>query len=256
MTKYATMNGAANFNHFPAKGGISSYYSPHVILGKKALNYSKHCKHNFGSYVQGFHENWPTNTQQQRTVCGIYLRPLPNSLNAHEIMNLETGKVNKVIKVTELPITDHVIKAVNAMAEERGIKSLKIENRNKIPLYPADWLAGVDNTDTDTDSTSTVEEEDDDSQDGDYHEPNTTRYEYERDVNNEDKFEPIDDEELQELLADEHAVDCRASDVEELVQENMDEEPVEEFNPINSIQDNEIAGVTEQDNEVTGVPEQ
>ena len=46
------------------------------------------------------------------------MRPLPNSLNAHEIMNLETGKVNKVIKVTELPITDHVIKAVNAMAEE------------------------------------------------------------------------------------------------------------------------------------------
>ena len=100
-------------------------------------------------------------------------------------MNLETGKVNKVIKVTELPITDHVIKAVNAMVEEQGIKSFKIESRNKIPLYPADQLAGVDTTDTD----STVEEEDDDSQDGDYHEPNTTHYEYERDVNNEDKFE-------------------------------------------------------------------
>lgn len=92
MTKYATMIAAANFNHFPAKGGVSSYYSPHVILGKKPLDYEKHCRHNFGSYVQGYHENVPTNTQHQRTVCGIYLRPVPNSLSSHEIMNLETAR--------------------------------------------------------------------------------------------------------------------------------------------------------------------
>ena len=118
MTKYATMIAAADFNYFPAKGGVSSYYSPHVILGKKPLNYKKHCQYNFGAYVQGFHENYPTNTQHQRTVCGIYFRPIPNSLSSHEMMNLETGKVNKVIKVTVLPITDHVIAAVNAMAKE------------------------------------------------------------------------------------------------------------------------------------------
>ena len=109
MTRHATMIAAANFNHFPAKGGVSSYYSPHVILGKKPLNHAKHCKHNFGSHVQGFHENNPTNTQHQRTVSGIYLRNVPSSLSSHEIVNLETDLVNKVVKVTELPITDHVI---------------------------------------------------------------------------------------------------------------------------------------------------
>ena len=140
MTQYATMIAAANFNHFPAKGGVSEHYSPHVILGKKPLNYKKHCFHNFGACVQGFHENYPTNTQQQRTVCGIYLRPVVNGMGSHEIMNLETGRVNKVIKVTELPITDHVIAVVNAMAEDQGIKKLKIESRKK---YPCILLIGL-----------------------------------------------------------------------------------------------------------------
>ena len=251
MTKYATMVAAANFNHFPAKGGVSSYYSPHVIMGKKPLNYKKHCLYNFGDYVEGFHENYPTNTQKQRAVSGIYLRPLPNSLNSHEIMNLETGLVNKVVKVTKMQITDHVIKAVNALAEEQGIKSLKIESKNKVPIMPADWIAGVD-TEEAQEENEANEVDEDDPQDRDYQEPQNTRYEYERDINNEGKFEAIDDDELAELLADEHAVDYRARDADELVSEVVDEEPVaeeqpnEESNPINSTQNDEITGVAEQ----------
>ena len=66
---------------------------------------------------------------------------------------------------------------------------------------------------TDSDSTG----DDDDSQDGDYRVPTNTPYQYERDVNNEEIFDPIDEEELEELLADENAVDHRAMDVEELI---------------------------------------
>ena len=136
------------------------------------------------------------------------------------------------------------------MAAEQGIKSLKIESRNKIPLCPADWIAGVDHTDSD--STG----DDDDSQDGDYRVPANTPYQYERDVNNEEIFDPIDEEELEEPLADENAVDHRAMDVEELIPDvveedepeaNEEEQPEEESNPINSIQENEIAGVPEPD---------
>ena len=211
MTRHATMIAAANFNHFPAKGGVSSCCSPHVILGKKPLNYAKHCKHNFGSYVQGFHENFPSNTQRQRTVSGVHLRPVANSLSAHKIMNLETGLPNRVVKVTDSPITDHVIQAVNAVAAEQGIKSLKIESRNKVPLYPADWTAGVDHTDSDSTGG------DDDSQDGDHRVPANTPCQCERDVNNEEIFDPIDEEELDEPLADENAADHRAMDVEDLI---------------------------------------
>ena len=44
----------------------------------------------------------------------------------------------------EKPVTDFVINAVESMAEEQKITSLKIQGRNKQPLFPADWLAGVD----------------------------------------------------------------------------------------------------------------
>ena len=100
-------------------------------------------------------------------------------------------------------------------------------------------------------------EENDDSQDGDYKEPKETRYEYERDLDSDERFQAIDDEELEELLADEHVVDCRKEDVEELVTEVAEEaepeeeepveETVEESNTTNSIQDTKNTGVAEQD---------
>ena len=269
MTTHATMNAAENFTHFPAKGGVSAYYSPHVILKKKQLDYNKQCKFNFGDYVQGFHENKPTNTNKERTVSAIYLRPTPNSLNCHDVMNLETGRVNKVIKVTRLPITDHVIAAVNAMAAEQGVTSLKIESRNKVPLFPADWIAGVDYEDEDLENESILLEEN--SQDGDYNARKEVRYEYERDLDNEEKFEALEDDELQELLADDYAVDARETNVTEsivtrqqaaanAVQQEQEEEEVEVeeqeeqreevenvSNPINSEED---------DVEITGVPAQ
>jgi hypothetical protein len=61
-------------------------------------------------------------------------------------MDLRTGRVITRRKVTEIPITEHVIKIVEEMAEKQGIKSLEITGRNKQPIHPADWIAGVDYT--------------------------------------------------------------------------------------------------------------
>ena len=248
MTRYAVMNAAENFTHFPAKGGVSAYYSPHMIMKKKPLDYNKHCKFNFGDYVQGFHENHPTNTNKERTVSAIYLRPTPNSLTCHDVMNLETGRVNKVIKVTQLPITDHVIAAVNAMAAEQGVKSLKIESRNKVPLLPADWIAGVDYEDTNQNNFSAWEDE---SVDGDYNAPKETRYEYERALNSSEQYVEIDEDELNAILADESAIDARLETAQELLgddtstasQETPQQANENESNPINSEEDIEITGV-------------
>ena len=49
-------------------------------------------------------------------------------------MNLATGLVVTRQRVWNIPITPTVIKAVETMAAEQGIKSLKLEGRNKIPL--------------------------------------------------------------------------------------------------------------------------
>jgi len=37
---------------FTAKGGISKYYSPRIILGQWALDYKNECAISFGTYVQ------------------------------------------------------------------------------------------------------------------------------------------------------------------------------------------------------------
>ena len=41
MVQYLSMDCTHKINMFPAKGGISQYYSPRVIIGQRALDYKK-----------------------------------------------------------------------------------------------------------------------------------------------------------------------------------------------------------------------
>ncbi len=66
-------------------------------------------------------------------------------------MNLITGVVITRNRVWARPITDLVIKAVETMAGEQGIKTLKITGRNKVNLFPAEWIECVDYEDDDDD---------------------------------------------------------------------------------------------------------
>ncbi len=51
MLRYLAMVATKQLNLFPAKGGVSSYLSPHVILGGRDIDYNKHCQVPFGAYV-------------------------------------------------------------------------------------------------------------------------------------------------------------------------------------------------------------
>ena len=62
----------------------------------------------------------------------------------HELINLATGQVITRNRVWLDPVTNLVIKAVEQMAMEQGIKNLKLEGRNKVPNIPANWISGVD----------------------------------------------------------------------------------------------------------------
>ena len=145
MSRYLALVCTHQLNIFPAKGGVSDYFSPHTIMTQKKVDYNKHCKVPFGAYVQATVDNQnKTNSNLPRTIDAIYLRPMTNVQGGYEVMNLATGRMVTTNLVTELPITEHVIKSVETMAEEQGIKSNKIEGRNKVPLHPANWIAGVD----------------------------------------------------------------------------------------------------------------
>jgi hypothetical protein len=56
MVKVLVNDSAKKLNFFPAKSGISQYYSPRMILHQQNLDYDKHCQYAFGTYIQA-HEN-------------------------------------------------------------------------------------------------------------------------------------------------------------------------------------------------------
>ena len=128
------------------------------------LDYTKHCTTPFGVYVQAYHESNPHNTSVSRTRDGIYLRPNNNFQGGHEVMDLNTGRVITCRKVTEIPVTDVVIKAVEAMAHNQGFKNLKFKNRHGVIFHDADWLAGVDYEDEDEDEDEREENADEDEE--------------------------------------------------------------------------------------------
>jgi thiamine phosphate synthase YjbQ (UPF0047 family) len=59
-------------------------------------------------------------------------------------MDLNSGRVITRRKIKVIPVTDLVIQAVEQMAIQQGIHTLKITGRTSTPSYPADWIAGVD----------------------------------------------------------------------------------------------------------------
>ena len=81
-----------------------------------STNAMAHCQVPCGAYVQACHETNPTNTNAPRTIDAIYLRPLRNIQGGHEIMDLNSGCIVTRQKVTEVPITQAVINAIEQMA--------------------------------------------------------------------------------------------------------------------------------------------
>ena len=101
-----------------------------MILSQRNLDYKKYCQIEFGAYVQAVQDNGiDKNTNRPRTIDAIYLRPERNLQGGHELMDLQTGRVIIRSRVTEIPVTDLVIKTVEMMAEDQGIGSLKFYNK-------------------------------------------------------------------------------------------------------------------------------
>ena len=135
-------------NMFPPMGGISTYYSPLAILMGRILDYEKHCKIPFGSYVQAIQENNPTNTLKPRTLGCIFLRPRISDHVNYELMNLTTGKLITRRKVMVIPMTEEVIKQVEHFGKRDGIKEdIIFKDRKGIIMDDTDGstIAGVDN---------------------------------------------------------------------------------------------------------------
>jgi len=104
-------------NQFPALDGVSDTLSPlNIMTGKPSPDYHQ-MKIDFGSYVQVFEDNDPTNTTKSRRTGAIVLNPTGNAQGDYHFMSLTTGRRLARRQWTLVPMTDAVIAAVEARAE-------------------------------------------------------------------------------------------------------------------------------------------
>lgn len=136
---------AKKLNFFPAKHGVSEYYSPRMILHQRNFDYNRHCQYSLGAYVQAHNEPDPSNTNAPHTLDCIYLRYNDNAQGGHECLHLQSNRIVLRRCITPIPITPSVIARVHALADQDGIpEGLKIQNRLGTILYDSAWIAGVD----------------------------------------------------------------------------------------------------------------
>ncbi len=161
ILEYLALECTKQLNIFPAKGGVSPYFSPHRLMGGSEVDANHDLKYTFGSYCICYDAPVPYNSNLSRGLDAIYLRALPNG--SHQLMDLYTGRSIERVYVKPVPVTPLVIQAVEAMGLRQGIKSLKIKNKGKTIFYPADWIAGVD-----YEEDLNPQSDDDDDDDSDY----------------------------------------------------------------------------------------
>ena len=135
---------AKQLNFFPAKGGVSQYFSPHVILHRYPVDYEKHCSLGFGTYVQASADRERTNDMRPRTLDAIVLSPRFEPRNGWYLLDLKTGRVIERMNVTKVPVTDLVIKTVEQLAKKDGMQGLNLRTKTNEVLFDSAWLAGVD----------------------------------------------------------------------------------------------------------------
>ena len=88
------------------------------------LDYSKHFRLTFGSYVQVHDEPRPTNSPTARTVGAITLGPTGNLQGGHKLLNIRTGKNITRRNWTHLPMPSEVIERVNKIGVAQGQPTL------------------------------------------------------------------------------------------------------------------------------------
>jgi hypothetical protein len=142
-------------NMFPPKDGVSTTISPRELLTGLKIDYNKHCKIEYGSYVQ-VHEDHD-NSMQTRTTGAIALRPTGNSQGGYYFFSLTTGRRLNRNNWTELPMPQDVIDRVHTFARR--------SNANRELLFA--WRDGTPINDDEADDTSDTDYNPDSDSDDD-----------------------------------------------------------------------------------------
>ena len=104
---------------FPAKGGVTNV-SPRTLMTGVKLDYNRHCRLPFRSYVQVHKEPSATNSPTARTIGAITLGPTGNLQGGYKFLNLRTVKNITRRNWKHLPIPIEVIERVNEIGTAQG----------------------------------------------------------------------------------------------------------------------------------------
>ena len=140
-------------NSFPARDGVSTTLSPRAIVHGTNIDFAKHAKLEFGTYVQAHEEH--DNTMATRTTGAIALRPTGNNQGGYYLYSLSTGKVLNRNHWTVLPMPNDVIDRVHVLAR-RAAADLTFADRDGAVIPNDD---DDDNDDIDPDYDPAREED-------------------------------------------------------------------------------------------------
>ena len=127
-------------NAFPHKLGISQTLSPRPLVTGLGINYAKHCRIEYGQYVQTHEKH--DNTMTPRTIGAIALRPTGNQQGGYYFYSLMSGQRLHRTHWTELPMPAEVRDRVHGLARRAnakvGLTFTDSDGRNLDLLYPPD----------------------------------------------------------------------------------------------------------------------
>ncbi|CAJ1940885.1 unnamed protein product, partial [Cylindrotheca closterium] len=131
-------------NYYPAKGGLSAYYSLHMIMHQRMVDASNEFVAEIGAYVHGYGHD-TKNNMAARTIEGVYMGPTDDIQEGHRIYDLNTKCKARRAKIKVLPMTDQVIKIIEEDARLEGVTELRTySKRNGELILDGDLLEGVD----------------------------------------------------------------------------------------------------------------
>ena len=141
---------------------MSHTISPREVVTGLRIDHNKHCKYEFGEYVQTHEEH--TNGLEPRTIGALALFPTGNRQGGVYFMSLLTGRVLNRTHATKLPMPDDVIDHVHHTArQQQANRGLIFGDRHRNTSVDNYWDDSDD--DSDDESYHLVDDQHDDDDD-------------------------------------------------------------------------------------------
>ena len=104
-------------NGIPPKDYFGNNLSPRTIITGQKLDYKRHCRYQFGEYVQTHEQH--DNSMNPRTVGALALHPTGNAQGSFYFMSISTGRVANQLCAMPLPMPDEVVDRIHRLARQK-----------------------------------------------------------------------------------------------------------------------------------------